>query len=124
MHWAQALNGCNISYLIRAAATFTTFLPTLSALLLHLFFITFLFQEKNGKNKVLVVAGGVAANMQIRKGLNTLASDHDMDFVAPPMNLCTDNAAMIAWAGVEKLKLGHRTDLDFVPRPRWPLSEL
>ncbi len=83
-----------------------------------------MFQEKNGKNKVLVVAGGVAANTQIRNGLNTLAYDHDMDFVAPPMNLCTDNAAMIAWAGVEKLKLGYRTDLDFVPRPRWPLSEL
>ena len=83
-----------------------------------------MFQAKHGKNKVLVVAGGVAANMQIRKGLNTLASDHSMDFVAPPMNLCTDNAAMIAWAGVEKLKLGHRTDLDFAPRPRWPLSEL
>ena len=83
-----------------------------------------MFQAKHGKNKVLVVAGGVAANMQIRKGLNTLASDHGMDFVAPPMNLCTDNAAMIAWAGVEKLKLGHRTDLDFAPRPRWPLSEL
>ena len=83
-----------------------------------------IFQEKNGNNKVFVAAGGVAANMQIRKGLTSLASDYNMDFIAPPLDLCTDNAAMIAWAGLEKLKMGHRTNLDFAPRPRWPLNDL
>ena len=83
-----------------------------------------IFQEKNGSNKVFVAAGGVAANMQIRKGLASLASNYNMDFMAPPLDLCTDNAAMIAWAGLEKLKMGHRTNLDFAPRPRWPLNEL
>ena len=83
-----------------------------------------IFQEKNGSNGIFVAAGGVAANMQIRNGLTSLASDYNMDFIAPPLNLCTDNAAMIAWAGLEKLKIGHCTNLDFAPRPRWPLNEL
>ena len=83
-----------------------------------------IFQEKNGNHKVFVAAGGVAANMQIRKGLTNLASNYNMEFIAPPLDLCTDNAAMIAWAGLEKLKMGHRTNLDFAPRPRWPLNDL
>ena len=72
----------------------------------------------------VAAAGGVAANMQIRKGLTSLASNYNMEFIAPPLDLCTDNAAMIAWAGLEKLKMGHRTNLDFAPRPRWPLNDL
>lgn len=72
----------------------------------------------------LVVAGGVAANQTIRAGLEGLAAQHGLPFVAPPLALCTDNAAMIAWAGIERLGLkGFAADpLDFVARPRWPLD--
>ena len=72
----------------------------------------------------LVVAGGVAANQAIRAALEGLAAARGMRFVAPPLALCTDNAAMIAWAGCERLGLADfRADpLDFVARPRWPLD--
>ncbi len=72
----------------------------------------------------LVVAGGVAANAAIRAALEALASEHGLRFVAPPPALCTDNAAMIAWAGIERLALpGFAADpLDFTARPRWPLD--
>ncbi len=70
----------------------------------------------------LVVAGGVAANRTIRGALLGLAERHDMAFVAPPPALCTDNAAMIAWAGQERLQRGLTDPLDFRPRPRWPLD--
>ena len=70
----------------------------------------------------LVVAGGVAANTEIRIALEALAADHDLRFVAPPPALCTDNAAMIAWAGGERLAAGFRDPLDAVARPRWPLD--
>ncbi|MEP3225552.1 MAG: tRNA (adenosine(37)-N6)-threonylcarbamoyltransferase complex transferase subunit TsaD [Parasphingorhabdus sp.] len=70
----------------------------------------------------LVVAGGVAANGPIRAMLEQLASRHDMRFTAPPLWLCTDNAAMIAWAGAERFAAGHTDSLDFVARPRWPLD--
>ncbi|HQN54965.1 MAG TPA: tRNA (adenosine(37)-N6)-threonylcarbamoyltransferase complex transferase subunit TsaD, partial [Novosphingobium sp.] len=68
----------------------------------------------------LVVAGGVAANKAVRAALERLAAQHGLPFVAPPLALCTDNAAMIAWAGVERL--GQSDSLDFVARPRWPLD--
>ena len=72
----------------------------------------------------LVVAGGVAANRQVRDALEALAEDHAMRFVAPPPALCTDNAAMIAWAGCERIGLtGFQADpLDTPARPRWPLD--
>lgn len=71
----------------------------------------------------LVVAGGVAANNTIRGGLEALAADFGLPFTAPPLPLCTDNAAMIAWAGVERLQVGTQSDpLDFMARPRWPLD--
>ena len=73
----------------------------------------------------LVVAGGVAANRAIRAALEALAGEHRLAFVAPPLELCTDNAAMIAWAGIERLEhsQGFLADpLDFAPRPRWPLD--
>ncbi|MEP2102660.1 MAG: tRNA (adenosine(37)-N6)-threonylcarbamoyltransferase complex transferase subunit TsaD [Parasphingorhabdus sp.] len=70
----------------------------------------------------LVVAGGVAANGPIRAMLEQLAADHDMQFTAPPLWLCTDNAAMIAWAGAERFAAGLTDPLDFVARPRWPLD--
>lgn len=70
----------------------------------------------------LVVAGGVAANKTIRTALEHLAESHGMRFSAPPLALCTDNAAMIAWAGCERIALGQNDPLDFVARPRWPLD--
>lgn len=75
-------------------------------------------------SNALVVAGGVAANRTIRAGLEALAADHGLPFVAPPLALCTDNAAMIAWAGQERLALpGFAPDpLDVAARPRWPLD--
>ena len=73
-----------------------------------------------GPVTALVVAGGVAANKAIRAALEALAANHDLRFAAPPLALCTDNAAMIAWAGIERL--GQNDPLDFAARPRWPLD--
>ena len=72
----------------------------------------------------LVVAGGVAANQAIRTALADVCADHGVGLAVPPPALCTDNAAMVAWAGVENLALGRVDDAGFVPRPRWPLAEL
>ena len=74
--------------------------------------------------KALVVAGGVAANRSVRAALECLAFEHGLKFVAPPLALCTDNAAMIAWAGLERMAVaGFIADpFDFVARPRWPLD--
>jgi len=71
----------------------------------------------------LVVAGGVAANQVIRARLEGLAAAQGYDFIAPPLRWCTDNAAMIALAGAERLRLGFSDDLSFPARPRWPLDE-
>lgn len=68
-----------------------------------------------------VIAGGVAANAYLRKQLEDTAQAHGFTLIAPPSSLCTDNAAMIAWAGIEKLRLGMRDPLDTEPRARWPL---
>jgi N6-L-threonylcarbamoyladenine synthase len=70
----------------------------------------------------LVVAGGVAANARIRSALAACAAAHRLDFVAPPMWLCTDNGAMIAWAGAERFALGLLDDLEVPARARWPLD--
>jgi N6-L-threonylcarbamoyladenine synthase len=72
----------------------------------------------------LVVAGGVAANRSLRARLEGVATTAGSRLVAPPPALCTDNAAMIAWAGVERLALGLTDPLDFAARPRWPLESL
>ncbi len=69
------------------------------------------------------VAGGVAANMAIRARLETVCADVGVQFVAPPLKLCTDNAAMIAWAGIELSAIGHPGMEPLVPRPRWPLDD-
>jgi N6-L-threonylcarbamoyladenine synthase len=70
----------------------------------------------------LVVAGGVAANKAIRSALQDLAGAHGLRFVAPPLWLCTDNAAMIAWAGAERFAAGLTDPLDTPARARWPLD--
>jgi N6-L-threonylcarbamoyladenine synthase len=75
-----------------------------------------------GPMTALVVAGGVAANGPVRTALAALASAHGLAFVAPPGWLCTDNAAMIAWAGAERFALGMVDNLDVAARPRWPLD--
>ncbi len=80
------------------------------------------FHGLHPEGNILVVAGGVAANGYLRGRLADLAGQEGMTLVAPPPNLCTDNAAMIAWAGVERLRLGLTDPLNFAPRPRWPLD--
>lgn len=80
------------------------------------------FQDRHPEGNTLVLAGGVAANRMLRARLTALAEDSGLDFVAPPPLLCTDNGAMIAWAGIERMKLGLTDRFDFAPRPRWPLD--
>lgn len=80
------------------------------------------FRDLHPQASSLVVAGGVAANRFLRGRLQSLADAEGMAFVAPPPALCTDNGAMVAWAGVERLRLGLTDALDFAPRPRWPLD--
>ena len=80
------------------------------------------FRDLHGAAGSLVVAGGVAANRFLRGRLQSLADREGLAFVAPPPALCTDNGAMVAWAGVERLRLGLTDRLDFAPRPRWPLD--
>ena len=71
----------------------------------------------------LVVAGGVAANGAVRAALQQIADVRALRFVAPPLWLCTDNAAMIGWAGAERFAAGLTDPLDVVARPRWPLDD-
>ena len=81
--------------------------------------------EKNNeiKNKIFVVAGGVAANKRIRSMLVDLCNKNNYQHVFPPINLCGDNAAMIAMVGLEKFKLKQFDNLDYPAKPRWPLDE-
>lgn len=72
--------------------------------------------------KTLVLAGGVAANQFLCERIHQFAARKNLTFVAPPIKLCTDNAAMIAWAGLEKFRLGQISDLNVEARPRWPLQ--
>jgi len=80
------------------------------------------FRAEHPEGRHLVVAGGVAANRRLRQRLSTLAMERGLEFVAPALALCTDNAAMVAWAGIERLRLGFTDSIDFAPRPRWPLD--
>jgi len=75
------------------------------------------------ERRLFVVAGGVAANRTVRSTLESAAAKHGFSFLAPPMAYCTDNAAMIALAGAERLQLGLTSDIDTAARPRWPLDE-
>jgi N6-L-threonylcarbamoyladenine synthase len=82
-----------------------------------------IFQNRHSGPGALVVAGGVAANTALRAALERTADAAGIRLVAPPPKLCTDNGAMIAWAGLERFRLGLTDDVDFAPRPRWPLDE-
>ena len=79
---------------------------------------------KNKKNiqKTFVIAGGVAANLRIRENLTKLAKEKNFTPIFPPKNLCSDNAAMIAWAGIERYKINLVDNLDFPSKARWPLD--
>lgn len=81
------------------------------------------FQRRYPGSAKLVLAGGVAANQAIRTRLSALSEKRGAELVAPPLKLCTDNAAMIAWAGLERWRADPTPDpLSFAPRPRWPLD--
>jgi N6-L-threonylcarbamoyladenine synthase len=82
-----------------------------------------LFAAGHAAPPVLVAAGGVAANRMLQARLRQTADLHGFRMVVPPPRLCTDNAAMIAWAGAERLRLGLTDGLDAPARPRWPLDQ-
>ena len=82
------------------------------------------FQKRYGKKGTLVAAGGVIANRYLRSALADLTVRENMQLILPPIQLCTDNAIMVAWAGIERLQRGHINDITFSPRPRWPLTDL
>jgi N6-L-threonylcarbamoyladenine synthase len=88
-----------------------------------------LFAEQGGSSpgaggspRGLVIGGGVGANGAIRRALTRFCAEAGLRFVAPVPELCSDNGAMIAWAGLERFKLGLADNLDFAARPRWPLD--
>jgi N6-L-threonylcarbamoyladenine synthase len=74
--------------------------------------------------RAMVVAGGVAANARLRAALAEAAARRNFKLIAPPMKLCGDNAVMVAWAGIERIRIGLVDRIDHAPRPRWPLSGL
>ena len=83
-----------------------------------------LFKENcNSEKNTFVIAGGVASNNKIRKKLIDLSIQNNFEPVFPPINLCSDNAAMIAWTGIERFRLGLLNKLDFPAKARWPLDE-
>ena len=81
-------------------------------------------KNKNNKQNAFVIAGGVAANKKIRENLTKLAEAEKFFPIFPPINLCSDNAAMIAWAGIERYKINLIDDLEFPSKARWPLDNL
>ncbi|MEO1733712.1 MAG: tRNA (adenosine(37)-N6)-threonylcarbamoyltransferase complex transferase subunit TsaD [Pseudomonadota bacterium] len=82
-----------------------------------------IYLAEQPRTPALAVAGGVAANTQIRTALNAMCHEHGLWFVAPPMSLCTDNAAMIAYAAADRLARRDVDGLDLQARPRWPLDQ-
>lgn len=100
-----------------------TILHVIQNRLLHAFEI---FDQKYGNihEKTLVVAGGVAANKFLKSNLTGFASSHGYNTIFPPAKLCTDNAAMVAWLGVEKFKKSEFADLKVAPKSKWSLEEV
>ena len=82
-----------------------------------------IYQAENPPQPVLCVAGGVAANMTIRQELETVSEEYGAQFVAPPLPLCTDNAAMIGYAALERMAVDAPDDMSLAARPRWPLDQ-
>jgi N6-L-threonylcarbamoyladenine synthase len=80
------------------------------------------FIHEYGPERAMVLAGGVAANTYLRERLKAQAVKKHMEFAVPPVKLCTDNAAMIAWAGIERMKQFPPDSLDISPKARWPLA--
>ncbi|CAH2600675.1 tRNA N6-adenosine threonylcarbamoyltransferase [Rhodovastum atsumiense] len=81
-----------------------------------------LFRARQPEGRLMVVGGGVAANTALRTALERVAAARGFGFAAPPLRLCGDNAVMVAWVGIERLRLGLTDALDHAPRPRWPLD--
>ncbi len=79
-------------------------------------------KDKENIEKTFVIAGGVAANLKIRENLAKLSKEKKFSSIFPPINLCSDNAAMIAWAGIERYKMNLINDLEFPSKARWPLD--
>lgn len=82
-----------------------------------------IYLQENPKEPTVAVAGGVAANQAIRSALERVCLEKGTAFLAPPLALCTDNAAMIAYAGAELFRAGQRDGMDLAARPRWPLDK-
>jgi len=79
-------------------------------------------KDKKDKKNIFVIAGGVASNLSIRENLNKLAKENNFISIFPPINLCSDNAAMIAWAGIKRYKNNLIDNLEFPAKARWPLD--
>jgi len=79
-------------------------------------------KSKKSKKNIFVIAGGVASNLSIRKNLTKVAEEKNFTSIFPPVNLCTDNAAMIAWTGIERYKINLTDSLEFPSKARWPLD--
>ena len=107
----------------------TTFLPsfqkTINEILYKKTKIALCEFEKQSKpkKKIFVIAGGVAANKKIRYSLKNICNTKKVDFLAPPLDLCTDNAAIIAYAAAERFLHGDYDDTTLSARPRWPLDD-
>ncbi len=84
----------------------------------------FLVSNESQSIKSLVLSGGVASNELLRSSLNKIILSKKMDFYVPPVELCTDNGIMVAWAGLERYRLGLSDPLSFKPKPRWPLDKI
>ena len=98
-----------------------SFQKTVVAVLINRLENIFLYHQNLSNIQNLVIAGGVAANRYIFNHLKNWAQNYSLQIITPPLNLCTDNAAMIAWVGVEKYKLKLFNDLNFKPKARWEL---
>lgn len=81
------------------------------------------FKQNYPEGQHVVVSGGVASNTYLRGKLKELAENYGLEFAAPPIRFCTDNGVMVAWAGLERFRVGYTSPLDFKPRPRWPLDD-